>query len=194
MTAVGLGRQPLLSRRALSVTLAVSVLAVGTMAWAGRGLTSGGGVQAPAFALAGQPAPPLAGPTVQGGRADLADFRGSVVLVNVWASWCGPCRQELPLLTEAQRRLGPRGLRVVGLLMKDGEVPARNLLRELGAMEITSIEDPEGVQAIGWGIRGIPETFLVDRDGRVRQLWIGPLNADWLDHTVEPMLTAPGSP
>jgi cytochrome c biogenesis protein CcmG/thiol:disulfide interchange protein DsbE len=135
-----------------------------------------------------RPAPPLAGRTLQDGHADLADLRGSVVLVNVWASWCGPCRDELPLLTEAQGQLGGRGLQVLGLNMNDGPVAARALLTQTGATSLTSVQDPDGTIAIDWGVRGVPETFLVDRGGVIRSRHFGPLTEQWLRDVVVPYL------
>lgn len=141
-----------------------------------------------AAGLVGRPAPVLAGETLDGGTADLADLRGSVVLVNVWASWCGPCREELPLLVSTQSRYGDQGLEVLGLNMRDGPVAARALLAETGAESLTSVVDPDGGTAVGWGVRGVPETFLVDRDGVLRARFFGAVTEEWVQEEVVPWL------
>jgi cytochrome c biogenesis protein CcmG/thiol:disulfide interchange protein DsbE len=150
------------------------------------------GTAAPAASTAAAAAPPLAGPTLAGSTLDLARLRGSVVLVNAWAAWCAPCRQELPLLVAAERRLGPRGLREVGLDLRDGARQARELLATVGGDPAGSVTDPQGALARRWGIQGVPETFVVDRRGRVRARHVGAVTGAWIDQHVLPLLTPTG--
>lgn len=126
------------------------------------------------------PAPPLTGRTMGGGDFDLAALRGQIVLVNVWASWCEPCRQELPLLAETQRQWTGQGVRLVGLDVRDNEHDAHQLLAETGATDLTVVPDSRGTIAVSWGVRGVPETFIVDRAGRIRVGVRGPVTATWL--------------
>ncbi|MEV1329399.1 TlpA disulfide reductase family protein [Micromonospora costi] len=137
------------------------------------------------------PAPALSGATLDGGRFDLAGARGQVVLVNVFASWCGPCRDELPLLAEAARRWSPRGLRIVGLNLRDGPEAVRALLAETGVADLTVLPDPDGTRAVAWGVRGVPETFVVDREGQIVARRQGVVDRAWLDRWVAPRLAAP---
>jgi cytochrome c biogenesis protein CcmG/thiol:disulfide interchange protein DsbE len=158
---------------------------VGLTLLLGWGLHVGGGAQAAGNApgpspLIGHQAPPLSGPTLSGGTANLSSLRGSVVLVNVWASWCTPCRQELPLLSDVAHVYRPDGLRVMTINTRDGPVPAREFLRQIHARGLTTISDPDGARAVTWGVRGIPETFLVDRDGIVRARRVGAVTPAWL--------------
>jgi cytochrome c biogenesis protein CcmG, thiol:disulfide interchange protein DsbE len=143
---------------------------------------------APADLTAAEPAPPLAGPTLDGGTLDLADQRGSVVLVNVWAAWCAPCRGELPVLVAAERRLGPRGLRWVGIDLRDGDRQARELLASVGGDPAASVTDPQGRLADRWQVRGVPETFVVDAHGTVRARHVGAVTRGWIDAHVLPLL------
>ncbi|MEV0393537.1 TlpA family protein disulfide reductase [Polymorphospora rubra] len=137
---------------------------------------------------AGAPAPALAGPTLDGGHFDLAENRGRVLLVNVFASWCGPCRRELPLLVDAERQWSAQGVRLVGLNVKDGTTAVRALLKETGTESMTVLPDPDGTLAVGWGARGVPETFVVDRDGRIADRIRGEVTRQWLEQRVGPLL------
>jgi cytochrome c biogenesis protein CcmG, thiol:disulfide interchange protein DsbE len=170
------------TRRRSVVGAAVLVLAVGLALVLGSAL---GGVQgADRSALVGRSAPALRGLTLTGSHFRLADLEGSVVLVNVWASWCGPCREEMPMLAAIQRRWARSGVEVVGINTRDGPVAARAMLREVRATNVTSVRDPEGRLAVAWGATGVPETFLVDRHGTVRARRVGPVTPQWLRSSV----------
>ncbi|MEV0157315.1 TlpA disulfide reductase family protein [Micromonospora sp. NPDC050686] len=173
--------------RAGPVPTAVLLLSVGLGAAATTGHLAGAGEvrQRPAV-----PAPALVGTTLAGDRFDLAALRGRVVLVNVFASWCGPCRDELPLLVEAAGRWSPQGLAVVGLNLRDGPEAVRALLREADADGLTVLPDPDGTRAVDWGVRGVPETFVVDRAGRIVARQPGVVTAQWLQEHLAPLLAA----
>lgn len=136
------------------------------------------------------PAPPLAGTTLAGAPFDLTGQRGRVVLVNVWASWCDPCRSELPALVEADRRWADRGLVVAGINVRDSTEAARDLLAEADAEGLPMMPDPRGTIAVDWGAVGVPETFVVDRAGRIRLLARGPVDTDWLERWIPPVLAS----
>lgn len=135
-------------------------------------------------------APALAGTTLTGERFDLAAARGHVVVVNVFASWCGPCRDELPLLVETARQWSPQGLQVVGLNLRDGPDAVRALLAQAHAEDLTVLPDPDGTRAVEWGVRGVPETFVVDRDGRIVAHQPGVVTRQWLRERLSPLLAA----
>ena len=138
--------------------------------------------------LLDEPAPPLSGPTLVGGSLDLQDYRGDVVLVNVWASWCVPCRREYPVLERASRDLAPHGVRVVGINTQDTTADAKAFLDELGGANFPSVVDPDGRIAVEWGTFGVPETFVVDRDGRLRNKVVGEITSAWIAANVVPLL------
>lgn len=141
--------------------------------------------------LLDKPAPPLAGPTLDGGRFDLADHRGRVVVINVWASWCEPCRREYPLLEQAARELGPRGVQLVGIDTQDTVEDAKAFLEEMGGENFPNVLDPDSRVALEWGVFGVPETFVVDRNGWLRAKHIGELPPGWIDAAVLPLLGRP---
>jgi cytochrome c biogenesis protein CcmG/thiol:disulfide interchange protein DsbE len=186
------GRLPKRWRGIPLPALAAVAVALAAIAAAGVWLAVrpvGGATAAPADLTTAGPAPPLAGRTLAGGSLDLADLRGRVVLVDVWAAWCAPCRQELPVLVAAQRRLGPRGLRWVGVDLRDGSRQARDLLASVGGDPANSLTDPQGRLARRWGVRGVPETFVVDAHGVVRDRHVGAVTRDWVDAHVLPLLS-----
>lgn len=137
-----------------------------------------------------RPAAPLRGTTVTGQPFDLGQLRGDVVIVNVMASWCAPCRRELPVLADAAARWAPEHVRVVGVAMRDQAADTTALLRDSGASSLTVVADPDGGHAVAWGVRGVPETFIVDRRGHLRVHAFGPITADWLQQQLTPLVTS----
>lgn len=128
-------------------------------------------------ALIGQPAPqtplsPLEGTGLPGFEA--SQFEGKLTLVNVWASWCGPCRQEHPFLMQLAQ---DERIEIAGLNYKDRPENARRFLGELGNPYSAIGVDDSGRAAIEWGVYGVPETFLVGPDGRILYKHVGPFTA-----------------
>jgi cytochrome c biogenesis protein CcmG/thiol:disulfide interchange protein DsbE len=113
------------------------------------------------------------------------DFQGKVWVLNVWASWCGPCRDEHPLWVDFARR---SKVPIVGLNYKDQRGNALPWLRQLGDPYLMSLFDGDGKVAIDWGVYGVPETFVIDRQGIVRFKHVGPVTAELLRKKIEPLL------
>jgi len=135
------------------------------------------GKPAPAFAL------PRMGDTATVIKRD--DLLGKVWVLNVWASWCEPCREEHPLVMElARRKLAP----VYGLNYKDTRPAGMAFLTQLGNPYEASLFDADGQAALDWGIYGAPETFVVDAEGIVRFKHIGPLTPDIVQDRIRPLL------
>ena len=128
------------------------------------------GKPAPAFAL--EPLPGLARDGRPTPGLSTEALKGAVTIVNVWASWCAPCRQEHPLLMQLAK---DPTLKVVGINYKDNPENARRFLGALGDPFVAVGIDPNGRTAIDWGVYGVPETFVVGADGVVRHKHIGPL-------------------
>ena len=137
------------------------------------------GKPAPAFVLAQlhEPAKTL-GP---------ADLKGQVWLLNVWASWCAPCREEHPLLVSLARE---QQVPIVGLNYKDDPRDAQEWLLRLGDPYRVSIVDRDGGVGIDYGVYGVPETFVIDQAGVVRLKHVGPLTQDVWTRKVQPLLLA----
>jgi cytochrome c biogenesis protein CcmG, thiol:disulfide interchange protein DsbE len=142
-------------------------------------------------ALIGRPAPQTALPALDGlvndGNAvpglDPATFKGKVSIVNVWASWCVPCHDEAPLLTELAK---DKRLQLVGINYKDSADNARRFLGRYGnPFGIVGV-DGNGRAAIEWGVYGVPETFIVGRDGKIAYKLVGPITPDNVDMVLKP--------
>lgn len=165
----------------LAVLAVVGLLGFGLLNKGGSGLEVGDG--APATTL-----PVLGG---EGGES-LEDYRGRWVLVNFWASWCDPCRDEAPALEEFQRRHGGDRFTVLGIDTQDLSADGRRFVREFD-LTYPQLHDGDGRAADGWGTGGVPENFLIDPGGRVRLLWIGPVGEANLAEEVEPLIAGTGS-
>jgi cytochrome c biogenesis protein CcmG, thiol:disulfide interchange protein DsbE len=142
-------------------------------------------------ALIGRPAPDVGLPPLPGLERDgkalpgiaAGDFLGTVTLVNVWASWCLPCRDEAPLLMQLA---DDSRVRIVGINYKDQPDNARRFLGAFGNPFAAAGFDESGRAAIEWGVYGVPETFLVGRDGKIAFKLVGGINPDNLERTLKP--------
>jgi len=137
--------------------------------------------------LVGAPFPAFTLPAFDGRVVDSSDFTGRPMLVNLWASWCVPCRDEAPVLEAIHRTYGPRGLVVVGINVQDTERDARAFLREFG-QSFTMVRDTTGKVAVELGMTGTPETFLVSRDGIIVRKIIGPIAPQMVRELVREIL------
>lgn len=179
-------------RRALA--LVVVAVVVGLLGLLGWGLLRQGQVPGVAVNTTGQigrvppgPAPDFALQLYDGGTFRLAEQRGKVVVVNYWASWCPPCREEAPILERGWRLYRDRGVVFVGLDIWDTEQDARAFLRRYG-VTYPNGPDPGGAAAVDYGLTGLPETFFIRADGTIARHWIGPLTSAQLAAFVEEAL------
>ena len=137
------------------------------------------------------PAPALTLPRLDGpGTASLADFRGKVVVLNYWASWCEPCRVESPLLERWHRRISPRGGTVVGIDVHDVTSDARRFVAEFG-LTYPMLRDVDGRTQRRFGVVAYPETLVLDRRGRIAAIERGPVDEAFMRRNVLPLLEEP---
>jgi len=168
----------------------VPVVAFAVLAWVLYGSLHGPRTTSMASALLGRPAPQLALPPLDArspglGPRDLA-AKGRVTIVNLFASWCVPCREEAPQLAQLGRA---RGVRLIGIAYKDKPEAARAFLEETGNPYQRIGLDADGRAGIEWGISGVPETFVLDGNGVVRGRF-GPLTPDSLVTDLLPAIWA----
>lgn len=132
---------------------------------------------APAFDLSGLHQPEM--------RVTAAQMKGQVWLLNVWASWCVSCREEHPLLVELGRS---KVVPIVGLNYKDRREDALKWLEQHGNPYAVSAMDSDGRVGIEYGVYGVPETYVIDRDGKIRHKQIGPVTPSVLRETILPLV------
>ena len=134
------------------------------------------------------PAPPLELPRLSGlGAETLEDYKGKVVVLNFWASWCEPCRKESPLLQRWHRRMERRQGTVLGVDVQDVTGDARDFIAEY-KLTYPMLRDGEGVTRESFAIIGFPETFVLDRRGRIAAVIRGPVNERFMRERVLPLL------
>lgn len=134
----------------------------------------------------GKPVPDFVLKDVSGRLWQLSALRGNVAFVNFWATWCPPCREELPSMGSLARQLRGQPFQMLAILSNDDPVRADNLVRQAAGGSFPVLVDPESKIARAYGITGVPETFIVDRQGILREKIIGPF--DWNSKPARQMI------
>jgi cytochrome c biogenesis protein CcmG/thiol:disulfide interchange protein DsbE len=185
--------EPRWTRRGI-VTFVVTVLAIGsllTLLWV-RLLAASQAVQsAPASPLVGHRAPDFTLPIWNGapGAAEhLATLRGKPVVINFWASWCDPCREETPILEAAWQKHQKDGIIFLGVSYQDKADAAQAFMKQYGVTYPVGPDDQNGSIAIAYGVVGAPETVFVDRSGMVAQKVGGALDDGTLERAIDALL------
>ena len=180
-----------MSRSLVWVVIAACAALVGLLAY---GLASTGvdGSIDQALADGERPEPPVLDEDLPVlGQADAsgspADYRGKVVLLNIWASWCEPCEEELPLLQRTHEQMLPRGGMVLGIDSRDLSDKALAMVDRYD-LTFPNLRDRDAALARSFGAVAYPETFVLDRQGRVAAKRRGPVDQEWLDKTLPPLL------
>jgi cytochrome c biogenesis protein CcmG/thiol:disulfide interchange protein DsbE len=171
-------RAALLGAVVAGVLAVVAVLATGL----GRDPT------AAASPLVGRAAPDFTLGGIDGPAVTMSKLRGQVVVLNFWASWCAECHEEQDALDQTWQRYRDAGVVLLGVDFQDTTNAARDYLHQSG-LTYPVVEDRDSRTALAYGIRGIPETFLVDRSGRIVDRIIGRVDAARLAGALEPLLT-----
>jgi cytochrome c biogenesis protein CcmG/thiol:disulfide interchange protein DsbE len=124
------------------------------------------------------------------GTSSLADYRGKVVVLNFFASWCAPCADEAPLIARTQRLLTKSGATFLGVSWNDTEQDSSSFLRQHG-LSYPAIRDITGSYAKAYGVKGMPESFVIDKRGRIVALSRGVMDERFVRSQIEPLLSAP---
>lgn len=134
-----------------------------------------------------RPAADFTLPLFSGGEITLSSLRGKPVVINFWASWCPPCREEAPILEKVWRQYRNKEVTFIGVDIQDAEGDARAYIKEFG---ITYPNGPDigGRITIDYGVSGIPVTFFVNREGRIVSRWVGAINEPLLVARIEELL------
>jgi cytochrome c biogenesis protein CcmG/thiol:disulfide interchange protein DsbE len=137
--------------------------------------------------LIGRPAPPFALKAVGSGETiDLSQYRGKPVIVNFWATWCRPCWDEHPVLTQTSQMLGSQ-VQFVGVVFQDDESKIKDFLQQRGWAYPTLV-DQAGKTAIAYGVGGVPETYFLDRSGVIVAKFAGPMSAEDIQSNLQKAL------
>jgi len=176
-----------------AIVIALVIVAVTLMLWSGRFLARKAG---PGFApqaglrgeVKGAVAPDFELQTLDGKSVRLSDFRGQAVLLNFWATWCGPCKIEMPWLVEFQKQYGPRGLRILGIAMDDaGQKAIADFAREMG-VNYTILQGKESMADLYGGLAGLPSSFYVDRAGKIVDHHVGLVSRSDIEEKIKAAL------
>ncbi len=168
-----------MNRTVLIVGVLIAVAVVGILF-----LGLGKDPQAIDSPLIGRAAPPFALRDVGTGKTvSLDQFRGKPVVLNFWATWCGPCYEEHPVLVANARMLQPN-VQFLGVVFQDSEDKIQNFLNQRGTAYPTLVDDA-GKTAIAYGVGGVPETFFLDANGTIRAKFSGPLSGDLLQANLQ---------
>ncbi|TFG48187.1 MAG: TlpA family protein disulfide reductase [Anaerolineales bacterium] len=144
-----------------------------------------------AFTLApievNQPAPELTLFDLDGNEVSLSDFRGEVVLLNNWATWCPPCRQEMPEFNAYYDKYKEQGFQVVAIEAGQPEEEVRSFVEEAG-LDFVVLLDPENQSLITFQQTSLPNSFVIDRKGNLRMAWLGAIKGPTLEKYITPLL------
>ncbi|NQS91416.1 MAG: TlpA family protein disulfide reductase [Chloroflexi bacterium] len=134
-----------------------------------------------------QPAPELTLFDLDGNEVSLSDFVGEVVLLNNWATWCPPCRLEMPEFKAYYDKYKDRGFQVVAIEAGQPEAEVRSFVEEAG-LEFVILLDPENLSLITFQRNSLPNSFVIDRKGNLRMAWLGAINGPTLEKYITPLL------
>lgn len=128
-------------------------------------------------------------PDLNGHALDLSSYRGKVVLLNFWATWCTPCRAEIPNFVQFQDSYGPQGLQILGISMDDGPQPVREFYQQFKMNYPVAVGTDKVAQSYG-GVLGLPVTFLIGRDGKIAAKYIGAVQLPTVEQDIKNLLAA----
>jgi len=137
--------------------------------------------------------PPFSAQKLDGEFLNLSDIEGSIIMIDFWSSWCGPCKVESPILSSTYKRYKTKGVEFIGIAVWD-EISAIQAFIEEYDLAYTNVVDHNGIIAIDYGVKGIPEKFFVNRDGLLLKRLAGPTTRSELETTLDHLLLSlPGN-
>ncbi|HVP55184.1 MAG TPA: TlpA disulfide reductase family protein [Candidatus Eisenbacteria bacterium] len=143
--------------------------------------------QKPKPTAKGNVAPDFTVTDIEGKKLSLSDYRGKVVLLDFWATWCSPCREEIPHFVDMQNQYGPQGFQVIGISMDDDVKPVREFYQQFKMNYPVAIGDDKLAESFG-GVLGLPVNFIIDREGRIHAKHLGATEASVFDGEVSDLL------
>ena len=141
-------------------------------------------------AASGNAAPDFTVTDIDGKKFALSDSKGKVVLLDFWATWCTPCRAEIPHFVEMQQKYGPQGFQVIGISMDDDAKPVKEFYRQFNMNYPVAVGDDKLAQSFG-GVLGLPVNFIIDREGRIHAKYLGATDVSVIDKAVSELLNSP---
>jgi peroxiredoxin len=139
----------------------------------------------------GQVAPPFTLASLEGKNVSLADFKGKVVILDFWATWCPPCKREIPDFITLQSKYESQGLQIVGVAVSDQEPAVRQFAASMG-MNYPVLIGNATISLQYGGIESIPTAFVIDRSGKIRETFVGYRSADTFEAVIAPLLSSGG--
>jgi|SRR5580700_2542221 cytochrome c biogenesis protein CcmG/thiol:disulfide interchange protein DsbE len=146
--------------------------------------------QKPKRTASGNLAPDFTLTDLDGRKVTLSNYRGKVVLLDFWATWCGPCRTEIPHFVEMQNQYGPQGFQVIGISMDDDAKPVREFALQYKLNYPVAVGDDKLADRFG-GVLGLPVNFIIDRQGRIHAKYLGATDVSVFDSDVKGLLAQP---
>ncbi len=178
-----------MSKVAIRLILALVLLALGIYLGVRRHSkpSGGSGPEASSETKQLKPAPNFALTDINGHPLQLSDYKGKVVLLDFWATWCAPCRSEIPHFIAWQKQYGPQGLQVIGLSMDDDSKPVPAFIQQFGIDYPVAMGDAKLADQYG-GVLGLPVTFVIGRDGQIHHKHVGLTDLALLEGEIKQLL------